>query len=176
MSAASPVLCDAGPLIALGKLNRLELLTDLYREVQVTRAVYHEVVTQGLSQGAPDALTVRLFWQRQAWPIIDVPDPLLSDYTPSVILGPGETETLALAQTLTDPLILLDDEAARTEARRLGLRIRGTLGTLVLAHRQDLLSFDSLELLLYEIAARPDIWIGAKLCEQVLASLRSPGD
>ena len=176
MSAASPVLCDAGPLIVLGKLNRLELLADLYREVQVARAVYHEVVTQGLSRGTPDALTVRLFWHRQAWPIIDVPPSLLPTYTPSVILGPGETETLALAQTLTDPLVLLDDEAARAEARRLGLRVRGTLGTLVLAYRQDLLPFDRLELLLHEIAARPDIWIGAKLCEQVLASLRSSGD
>jgi len=27
------------------------------------------------------------------------------------------------------------------------------------------------ELLIREIAARPDIWIGAGLCEQVLASL-----
>ena len=176
MSAASPVLCDAGPLIVLGKLNRLELLADLYREVQVARAVYREVVTQGLSRGTPDALTVRLFWQRQAWPIIDVPPSLLSAYTPSIVLGPGETETLALAQTLTDPLVLLDDEAARAEARCLGLRVRGTLGTLVLAYRQDLLTFDRLELLLHEIAARPDIWIGAKLCEQVLASLRSSGN
>ncbi|MBN1138048.1 MAG: hypothetical protein JXM73_15780 [Anaerolineae bacterium] len=162
--------------MVLGKLNRLDLLADLYQEVQIPRAIYNEVVTQGLARGAPDAFTVRLFWQRQAWPIIDVPVSLFSAYTPSVILGPGETETLALAQTLSDPLVLLDDEAARTEARRLGLRIRGTLGTLGLAYRQGLLSFDSFELLLREIAARPDIWIGAKLCEQVLASLRSPGD
>ena len=33
-----------------------------------------------------------------------------------------------------------------------------------------------LELLRHEIAARPDIWMGAKLCEQVLASLRSSSD
>ena len=176
MSAASSVLCDAGPLIVLGKLNRLELLADVYLEVQIARAVYHEVVTQGLARGAPDALTVRLFWQRQAWPIIDVPASLLSAYTPSVVLGPGETETLALARTLTDPLVLLDDEAARAEARRLGLRVRGTLGTLVLAYHQDLLTLDRLELLLREIAACPDIWIGARLCEQVMTSLRSSGD
>ena len=37
-------------------------------------------------------------------------------------------------------------------------------------------SSNRLELLLREIAARPDIWIGARLCEQVLASLRSPLD
>ncbi len=168
------VLCNAGPLIALGKLNRLDLLAGLYGEVQIPRAVYNEVVTQGLACGAPDALTVRLFWQRQRWPIVDVPDAVLSAYAPPVVLDPGETEVLALAQTLADPLVLLDDEVARAEARRLKLRLRGTLGILVHAYRRGLLSFDQVELLIHEIAARPDIWIGARLCEQVLASLRQP--
>jgi predicted nucleic acid-binding protein len=39
------VISNAGPLIALGKLNRLELLADVYGQVEVTRAVYSEVVT-----------------------------------------------------------------------------------------------------------------------------------
>jgi len=155
----------------LGKLNRLDLLANLYGEVQIPRAVYDEVVTQGLARGAPDALTVRLFWQRQGWPVVNVPEAVVSSYTPPVILDPGEIEVLALAQTLKDPLVLLDDEVARTEARRLNLRVRGTLGILVHAYRDGLLSFDQIELLIREIAARPDIWIGAKLCEQVLASL-----
>jgi predicted nucleic acid-binding protein len=160
--------------MALGKLNRLDILAGLYGEVQIPRAVYNEVVTQGLARGAPDALTVRLFWQRQRWPIVDVPDAVLSAYAPPVVLDPGETEVLALAQTLADPLVLLDDEVARAEARRLKLRLRGTLGILVHAYRRGLLSFDQVELLIHEIAARPDIWIGARLCEQVLASLRQP--
>lgn len=166
------VLSNAGPLVALGKLNRLDLLADLYGKVQITRAVYEEVVVQGFARGAPDARTIRLFWQRQQWPIVEVAEDVLSAYSPAVILDPGETELLALAQTLTDPLVLLDDEAARSEARRLGLRLRGTLGTLVQAYRQGLLSFDQTDLLIREIAARPDIWISARLCEQVLASLR----
>ncbi|MFQ5614166.1 MAG: DUF3368 domain-containing protein [Anaerolineae bacterium] len=103
---------------------------------------------------------------------MDVPETIRSSYTPPVVLGPGETEVLALAQTLTDPLVLLDDEIARAEARRLNLRLRGTLGILVQAYRQRLLSFDHIELLLHEIAARPDIWIAAKLCDQILSSLR----
>jgi hypothetical protein len=160
--------------MVLGKLNRLDILAGLYGEVQIPRAVYNEVVTQGLARGAPDALTVRLFWQRQRWPIVDVPDAVLSAYAPPVVLDPGETEVLALAQTLADPLVLLDDEVARAEARRLKLRLRGTLGILVHAYRRGLLSFDQVELLIHEIAARPDIWIGARLCEQVLASLRQP--
>ena len=167
----SVVLCNAGPLMALGKLNRLDLLAGLFGQVQIPRAVYDEVVTQGLIRGAPDALTVRLFWQRQQWPIVDVPEALPSAYGPPVVLDPGETEQLALAQSLADPLVLLDDEVARAEARRLKLRLCGTLGILVRAYRKDLLSLDQVELLIREIAARPDIWIAARLCEQVLASL-----
>jgi len=124
------VLSNTGPLIALGKLNRLHLLSELFDQVQIPLAVYDEVVTQGLVRGAPEALTVRLFWQRHQWPIVDVPESLLSSYVPPVILDPGETEVLALAQSLPDPLVLLDDEVARAEARRLGLGVCGTLGIL----------------------------------------------
>jgi predicted nucleic acid-binding protein len=169
------VLCNAGPLMTLGKLNRLDLLARLFDEVQIPRGVYDEVVTQGLLRGAPDAFTVRLFWQRLQWPIVDVPHALLSAYIPPVILDPGETEVLALAQSLDDPLVLLDDEVARAEARRLKLRLCGTLGILVRAHREGLISLDQAELLIREIAARPDIWIAARLCDQVLASLHQPG-
>jgi predicted nucleic acid-binding protein len=169
----SPVLCDAGPLITLAKLNRLELLAELYHDVQTTQAVYEEVVTQGLARGATDAYTVQLFWRRQSWPIVTVPESILSDYTPSVILDPGETEVLALAQTIKNPLVLLDDEIARSEARRLRLNIRGTLGILTQAYRRSLLSLTQVELLIEGILVRPDIWISHKLCEEVMQALRN---
>lgn len=166
------VLCNAGPLIALGKVNRLELLAELYGQVQIPRAVYDEAVTQGLALGAPDARTIRLFWQAKDWPIVDVSPATVAAYKPSAILDLGETEAIALGRTLPDALLLLDDETARAEARRLKLPVRGTLGVLTQAYRARLLSFSEMELLLEEIAARPDIWIGAKLCEQVLQALR----
>ena len=80
MSSNPVVLCNAGPLITLGKLNRLELLVELYGEVQIPHSVYHEVVTSGLAKGASDAVTVRLFWQRQKWPLVDVPQAVLDSY------------------------------------------------------------------------------------------------
>ncbi len=96
---------------------------------------------------------------------------LLSKYTPPVTLDPGENQVLALARTLADPLVLLDDEVARAEARRLKLRVRGTLGIIVQAYRHQLLTFTQVELLIQEIAVRSDIWIGFKLCEQVLKKI-----
>jgi uncharacterized protein len=170
----STVLANSGPLIVLGKLNRLDILAELYEVVETTRAVYNEVVTQGQARGMPDALAVRLFLQRQGWPVVDVLQTVLGAYVPPVALDPGETELLALAQTLNDPLVLLDDEVARSEARRLKLRVRGTLGVLAQAYRKGLLSLPQVELLVNEIAARPDIWIAARLCKQVLASLGRP--
>ena len=65
------VLCNSGPLIALGKLNRLDLLAVLYSEVTIPRAVYDEVVVQGLAHGASEALTVRLFWEHQQWFVVN---------------------------------------------------------------------------------------------------------
>jgi predicted nucleic acid-binding protein len=173
--ARAIVVTDAGPLIALGKLNRLDLLVSLFGEVHVPRAAYEEAVIEGLARGAPDARVVQLFWQQQQWPVVDLPQTTLAAYTPQVILGPRETEVLALAQAFPGALVLLDDEVARAEARRLRLRVRGTLGILAQSYRQELLSLAQVELLIREIAARPDIWIGGKLCEQVLKSLR-PAD
>jgi predicted nucleic acid-binding protein len=156
----------------LGKLNRLDLLADLFGEVQIPHAVFHEVVIQGLIRGEPDALTVRLFWQRLGWPVVELTQAQRADYVPPVILDPGETEVLALARSLDDALVLLDDEVARAEARRLGLGVLGTLGVLARAYRQGFLSVESAELLIREIAERPDIWISPRLCMDVIASLR----
>ena len=172
MSSRPDVLCNAGPLITLGKLNRLEVLSELYGEVQIPRTVYDEVVTSGLAKGASDAMTVSLFWRRRKWPIIDVPPALLASDKPSVILDAGERAVLSLAQTMSSPLVLLDDEVARSEARRLGLQLRGTLGILVKACQEKILTLVQTELLIHEISIRRDIWISSKLCEQVLSELR----
>lgn len=160
--------------MVLGKLNRLDLLSDLFAEVVIPQAVYDEVVVRGATRGSVEALVVRMFWRAHDWPIIAVSEELRAAYTPSVVLGSGETEVLVLAQSYGNALVLLDDEAARVEARRLRLQVCGTLGVLVRAHRRGLLTLPQAELLISEIAVRPDIWIAAKLCEQVLASLREP--
>lgn len=168
------VLADAGPLIALGKLNRLPLLVGLYQVIHVPRAVYQETVIAGSAQDAPDSANIRLFLEHHKLPVPDVSEPLLQSYDPVPTLGMGERHVLALAQSLTgaEVLVLLDDEMARAEARRLGLQTKGTLGVLVEAFRAGLLSFDETELLLLEIAARPDIWISEKLCFQIIEQLK----
>jgi hypothetical protein len=166
-----PVICNSGPLIALGKLNHLELLTALYTDLIIPVPVYQEVAVEGLAIGMPDALTVKLFVENGQVKVESVLPAVIAAYLPPVILGPGEVSVLALAKTVSDPLVLMDDEIARSEARRLGFSVKGTLGILVEAHHKKYLTIDQVALLLREIAARPDIWISEPLCFSALASL-----
>jgi predicted nucleic acid-binding protein len=166
-----PVICNSGPLIALGKLNHLELLTALYANFIIPAPVYQEVVVEGLVIGMPDALTIKLFVENRQVKVESIPPAVIAAYSPPVILGPGEVSVLALAKTVPDPLVLMDDEIARSEAHRLGFSVKGTLGILIEAHRKKYLTIDQVELLLREIAARPDIWISEQLCFSALASL-----
>ena len=50
---------DAGPLMALAKINNLALLPALFGTVWITDAVAVESVEQGLQLGAPDALIIQ---------------------------------------------------------------------------------------------------------------------
>lgn len=166
------VLSNSGPLIALGKLNRLTVLSDLYGTIHIPRTVYGEVVATGIAEGRTDAYSVKFFLERYQCPILEASHEVLQAYRPPVVLDAGERELLALAHDLRDPLVLLDDEVARSEARRLSLHLKGTLGVLVQAHGAGLLPLRDAELLILEIAARPDIWISKKLCQAVVDDLR----
>jgi predicted nucleic acid-binding protein len=173
LSVPATAICNAGPLISLGKLNRLDLLAGLYNEIQMPEAVYAEVVHFGAARGEPDARIVRGFWRRQGWPVVNVPDEALARVEPAIVLGRGELAVLALGMTLADTDVLLDDAQARREARRLKLRVRGTLGILVQAYRETYLSLSEVEFLIQEIAVRPDIWISAELCRRMLEHLHA---
>ena len=58
------VVSNAGPLIALGKLGRLDILQSLYQTVIVPQQVYDETVTTGIALGAPDAQLISEYFKR----------------------------------------------------------------------------------------------------------------
>ena len=96
MSVPVTVVTNAGPLIALGKLNRLQLLADLYGVVRMPGDVYDEVVRQGLTRGEPDAAVVRRFWHRQKWPVDTVSAATLDALSVEAQLGRGQAPSLLL--------------------------------------------------------------------------------
>jgi predicted nucleic acid-binding protein len=86
-------------------------------------------------------------------------------------LDRGERDTLALARALGSSLVLIDEAEGRQAARDWGLKVRGSLGILVEAHRSDLLEIDQLRLAFAEIIRRHDIWINPALVKRLLEEI-----
>lgn len=126
-TSARIVVADAGPLIALGRLDALHLLPALFAEIQVTATVLTECAARpGFIDAQRIEQAVRKGWLK----------PCVDDFEiPSGRLDPGEASAIARALAIEAGL-LLDDRAAVVYARAIGLKVIGTLGLLVLAKRR----------------------------------------
>jgi predicted nucleic acid-binding protein len=154
-------------LIVLAKLNLLHLLKALYGRVYIPHSVYREVVIEGMRTGHEDARTLHLFLAQTGWPIKEVALGEIPADLRAASLDRGERETLALAVVLGSDLVLMDETVGREVARARGLAVRGSLGILIQAFRQDTIDADQLRLYLAEIARRQDIWINPALVERL---------
>lgn len=113
----------------LARLDRLDLVGDA-SNVRLTRNVLSEI------HDKQDDVSIRV--DKLVSLGADVVDPAASDaIDPFHTLGPGERSVLSFA-VATSPSILcvLDDAAARAEARRLGLSFVGTLDLILRAKVQ----------------------------------------
>lgn len=127
MTDPEVVVANAGPLIALAKIGRFDLLEELFGRVTIPQAVYDEVVLRGGGQpGARETETAEWISTQP------VRDRLAVSFLGEE-LGPGESEAIVLAQELGASWLLLDDAVARRKAERIGLPVMGTLGVLVIA-------------------------------------------
>jgi predicted nucleic acid-binding protein len=127
-SAISVAVSDAGPLIALGRLDLLRLLPQLFEQVQVPEAVLAECVAQ---PRYPDAVRIQHACDTGQL-VVCIAAPVSTSQ-----LGAGERSAIGRALEI-DAVLLVDDRAARRHARSLGLTVIGTLGLLVHAKRSDL--------------------------------------
>jgi predicted nucleic acid-binding protein len=128
------VVVDAGPLIALSVINRLDLLQQLFSEVIVPRTVYREVVEQGPDLPGATALASAT-WIRIRSPQGEASiEPLLLG------LDRGELDALLLAREIDSDWIIIDERLGRRVANALHLPIKGTIGILLAAAHAGLLT------------------------------------
>ncbi len=117
------IVADTSVLIALSDIDKLNLLKALFGSVIVPQAVAEEY-------GEP----------LPSW--IEVRRPRNYSLVESLLdrLHRGEAEAIALALELGDAIVALDDKKARKTARKLGLRVIGTIGILILAEKRGLIT------------------------------------
>jgi predicted nucleic acid-binding protein len=128
-----PIVCNAGPLIALSMVGQLDLLRKLYRRVIVPEAVVREVVSGGLGRIGASQIADAEWLERSD---LAIPEPLLA-----LELGPGEAAVLATGYRLQAQLVLIDERRARRIAEQAyGLRVKGSAGILISAKRAGLVS------------------------------------
>lgn len=152
------IVGDSSPLIALSIIQQLELLPKLYQRVVIPHKVWEEITINGA--GLPGASAI----SRLDWLIIEKPaQELLSPL--SILLDSSEAEAIALAMSLPESTVLLDDAQARRVAERFGVNRIGTLGILRRAKKAGLVNAIKPYILLLQ---KSGIYIRQNLIDAVL--------
>jgi predicted nucleic acid-binding protein len=170
------VVADAGPLIALAKIDGLEALFRLFPHISIPPAVQEEAIRKGRDHGLADALVLEeAFYSGR----LRLAVPQASPLPVAALLGRGEEETILVAIEQNAEWALLDDLVARQaaalsfESAQVATRVKGTLGVIVSAFQAGHQSLEEAVGLVTRISNRPDIWIHERLCQQVIAALHS---
>ncbi len=126
---------NAGPLIHLARIGRLNLLKEIFDEIIIPRAVKVEVIDRGKEKGKPDAFLIDgVNWIK----VVD--DPVnAGQLAEKVGIHLGEACAILLAKSLNVP-VLLDDSDARKFALGLGLEVVGSVGIIIKAVKLGLIS------------------------------------
>ncbi|MDP1664200.1 MAG: hypothetical protein Q8L79_03660 [Methylobacter sp.] len=154
------VIADAGPLIALAKINQLHLLSALFTTVAITQAVADECLRSQTS----DAVLINQALESGWLKCVDNP---VFKHPLSRSLGLGEQSSIEYAlQSDAKTLFILDDALARKQALRRELTLVGTAALLFATQRKGLLA--DAEALIAELNQ-----VGYRISVDVIAQLKS---
>jgi len=125
---------NATLLIALSVIGHLDLLERLFESVYVPHSVYEEVVVRGRDR--PGSLVV----QQADW--LDTQKPSQTSPIPVALMGLdiGEQDVILLGQELNADWLIIDERLGRNIAQAMNFRVKGTLGILLVARQQRLIS------------------------------------
>lgn len=145
------IISDASPLIALADIGKLEILQQLYGNIIITDIVRNEIHTD-----LPDWISVSSNYDPQQMRVLELE------------LDAGEASAIALGLKIPDSTLILDENKGRKAAKRLGLKVTGTVGIIIKAKRQGFIQsgeeiLDALE--------EHGFWLSQQLKTEILARL-----
>ena len=117
------IISDTSCLIALSKIEKLDLLKDLYQEIIITNDVYQE-----FGGPLPDWIIITEVKDKQKQKDLEER------------LDKGESSSIALALEIDNATLIIDEIKGRKIAQSLNIDIIGTIGIILLADKKGLIS------------------------------------
>ena len=161
------VVADAGPLIHLAEIDALSFLR-IFAPLHVPDAVWDETVGRG--RLLEDELLEIDVVQRHELLQADVDQWIQRENLEH--LHKGELESLFLCQIIAVPIVLTDDLAVRDAAKRLSLTPVGSLGVVLKAYRDGLISHSDAERHFRDLQDVSSLFITNVIVELALERLR----
>jgi predicted nucleic acid-binding protein len=126
------IVSDASPVIALAVCGQLGLLEALFEKVYIPPAVFNELTIPHKPQAAEITKWAkdRIVSAKNTTAIAAL----------SLSLDPGESEALSLYWEIAADYVLIDEKRGRIIAARNGIKTIGTIGVLLSAKQQGLVS------------------------------------
>ncbi len=138
------IVSDATTLIILGKLDRYDLLANLFEKIYIPQEIMREVSKK--SDGVYAKIESNKLFERKY-----ISDLVLLGFLDG-ILDLGESEAIVLAKEL-NLILLIDEKKGRKIAKGMGLEIIGLLGILILNVKKEMISKKEAIAVLEEIKA-----------------------
>ena len=155
------IVSDTSPVTNLIKIGELDLLKNVFENIIIPQTVYEELCVLDKQ---------KVILEQADW--ITVMDLKNSTLTTALLLevDKGEAEAIALAIELEADYLLIDEQAGRAVAERLGIKITGIIGLLIQAKQKGFIEKVKpyLERLIHEASFR----ISPQLFKNVISLLK----
>ncbi len=160
------IVADTTPLISLMKIGHLDLLEQLFGEVQIPEAVFDELV---YNTNFPEES--KLIQESNYIIRVSVKDTSAVDLLRrSSGLDAGESEAIILSDSIGASLLLMDEVKGRQVAKQMGIPLMGTIGLLLVGYNEKLLTKQQI-LECIEIMKISGRHISESLYQQLLAKI-----
>lgn len=162
------VVADATPLITLMKLARLDMLEALFKDVLIPEAVYSELTINSDYVDEAKQIESSPFIK-----VVSVKEPKAVDVLRrSSGLDLGESEAIVYADDNNADVLLMDEAKGRQVAKAMGIYIMGTVGVLLFACDEKILSGDDVKDALEKLR-KSDRHIGDDIIKYALSKIES---
>lgn len=164
-SKKNKIVCNSSPIINLSKINRLDLIEKIYKQIIIPCAVFDELVVKGNTKDHVSEIKS----------LIDI-DVIIVKKVKNLglinllrkDLDYGESEAIALAQEIKADLIILDEKDARDIASIYDLKKTGFLGILIKAKEKGFVNSVKENI---DLAINEGFWIDDNLYNFILTKI-----